>query len=85
MKTALLQGFQYCESTPDIELIFTIHDSILFQCRAGTDLTEFRRVIEDMTNLYQIVDGKTVPMRVPFPVEIGLGRDWSDASYGKKT
>jgi len=85
MKTALLQGLQYCESTPDIEILLTIHDSILFQCREGTDLTEFRRVIEDMTALYQIVDGKKVPMRVPFPVEIGLGRDWSEASYGKKT
>jgi DNA polymerase-1 len=85
MKTALLQGLQYCESTPDIEILLTIHDSILFQCRAGTDLTEFRRVIEDMTNLYQIVEGKKVPMRVPFPVEIGLGKDWSEASYGKKT
>lgn len=85
MKTALLQALQYCEATPDIQILLTIHDSILFQCRIGTDLSEFRRVIEDMRNLYQIENGKKIPMRIPFPVEIGLGRDWSQASYGPKT
>lgn len=84
MKTALLQAFQYCEGRMDITILMTIHDSIMFQCRADFDLTEFRRVIEDMSSLYQLVHGKKVPMRIPFPVEIGLGANWALASYQKK-
>ena len=85
MKILLLQGLQYCESDPRVEILMTIHDSVLFQCEIGTDLKEFRRAIEDMTALYQIVGSRHIPMKVPFPVEIGLGSNWSEASYGKKS
>ena len=84
MKLLLLQGLQYCESDPKVEVLMTIHDSVLFQCQIGTDLKAFRRAIEDMTNLYQIIGGRHVPMKVPFPVEIGLGANWAEASYSKK-
>lgn len=85
MKILLLQGLQYCESDPRVEILMTIHDSVLFQCRIGTDLKEFRRAIEDMTALYQIIGSRHVPMKIPFPVEIGLGSNWAEASYGKKS
>ena len=85
MKILLLQGLQYCESDPRIEILMTIHDSVLFQCQIGTDLKDFRSAIEDMSNLYQMIGSRRVPMRVPFPVEIGLGRNWAEASYGKKS
>jgi len=84
MKTALLNGFHYCDGNPSVEILMTIHDSVLFQCREGADLSDFRRAIEDMSTLYQIVHGKKIPMKVPFPVEIGLGKNWSEASYGGK-
>lgn len=84
MKTALLQALQYCDSTPNLEILMTIHDSVLFQATPDADLGEFRRVLEDMSNFYQIVNGKPVPMKIPFPVDIGVGANWALASYGAK-
>ena len=85
MKTALLQGFEYCESVDGIELLMTIHDSVIFQMRPDFNLKEFRAVLEDMTAFFQILpDGTEVPMRVPFPVDIKLGKNWGAASYGPK-
>ncbi len=85
MKLALLNALMYCDMhQDDVEILMTIHDSVLFQRRQGFDLTEFKRCLEDMSKLTQIVDGREVPMRVPFPVAIGLGKNWSEASYGQK-
>ena len=83
MKTALLNGLRYCDATPNVEILMTIHDSVIFQCAPDADLHAFKRVLEDMRTFTQMVGGKEIPMKLPFPVEIGVGTNWSEASYTK--
>jgi DNA polymerase-1 len=85
MKTALLNGFRWCEENEGIEILMTIHDSVIFQARPGADIQGFKAALEDMSNFVQVLaDGTEVPMRLPFPVDLKLGRNWGEASYGKK-
>lgn len=85
MKTALLQGFLFCEGTEDVEILMTIHDSVIFQARPGADLEGFRRALEDMRAFVQVLaDGTEISMRLPFPVDLKTGANWGEASYGAK-
>ena len=73
MKLMMLRAFEYCESYPQVQLLLSIHDSIMFQSEIGFALTEFQRVLED---------NSVLNLRVPMPVEMKLGRNWGEASYG---
>jgi DNA polymerase I len=83
MKMMLLRACEYAEAHPHIQLLMSIHDSILWQKRKGTKVGEFLKVLEDNSEFYQIVGGQKVTMRVPFPLGTKFGRNWSQCSYGK--
>mgnify|MGYP003577644515 CR=1 FL=1 len=68
------RAFEYCEATPAVQLLMSIHDSLMFQAQRGFDLSEFKRVLEDNSELN---------LRVPMPLEMKLGRHWGGGSYGK--
>jgi DNA polymerase-1 len=83
MKAMLLRACEYADANPRVQVLMPIHDSLLWQRVRGTDTTEFQRVLDDNSDLYQIVKGKPVPMRLGFPMSTAFGRNWSEASYGK--
>jgi DNA polymerase I len=83
MKLMLLRACRYADANPRIQILMPIHDSLLWQRARGTDTSEFQRVLDDNSDLYQIVNGEKVPMRLGFPMSTAFGRNWSEASYGK--
>lgn len=76
MKLMMLRAFEYCEAYPQVELLMSIHDSLMFQSWKGASLTEFQRVLED---------NSVLNLLVPMPVEVKLGQHWGAASYGEET
>lgn len=81
LKMLLLRACEYAQAHPQIEVLMSIHDSLLWQARKGTDTREFQRVLEDNSEFYQIYGEERIPMRVPFPLETRVGRNWAEASY----
>ena len=73
MKLMMLRAFEYADAYPQVELLMSIHDSIMFQAEQGFGLSEFQRVLED---------NSVLNLRVPMPVELKTGRHWGEASYG---
>jgi DNA polymerase I len=82
LKLLLLRACEYADAYPHIQVLMTVHDSLLWQRRLGSDSSEFERVLEDNSELYQIIDGVRVPMRIPFPMETDFGLNWAEASLG---
>lgn len=83
LKLLLLRACEYADAHPRIQVLMPVHDSLLWQRVRGTDTTEFERVLEDNSDLYQVVNGERLPMRVDFPMDTAFGRNWSEASYAK--
>ncbi|MET0167821.1 MAG: DNA polymerase, partial [Vicinamibacterales bacterium] len=83
MKGMLLRACQYADAHPRIQIMMPIHDSLLWQRVRGTDTSEFERVLDDNSDLYQVINGERVDMRLGFPMKTAFGRNWSEASYGK--
>ena len=82
MKLMLLRACEFAAAYPEkLQVLMSIHDSILWQRRKGWDHSEFTKVLEDNSEFYQIVNGEQIPMRVPFPLETRFGRNWAEASY----
>lgn len=72
MKLMMMRAFQYCDANPQVQLLMSIHDSLMFQAEEGFDLTDFKRCLEDNTVLN---------LEVPMPVDLKTGRHWGEASY----
>jgi DNA polymerase I-like protein with 3'-5' exonuclease and polymerase domains len=77
MKTALLRANQYEDAHPEVNILLSIHDSTIWQRDEGHDPTELIRVIENVAQEPQF------NLKVPIPVDVGTGRNWAEASYGK--
>jgi DNA polymerase I len=75
MKLMMLRAFEYCEGNPRVQLLMSIHDSLMFQAWKGASLTEFQRVLED---------NAVLNLLVPMPVDVKTGAHWGEASYGAK-
>lgn len=73
MKLMMLRAFEYTDAHPEVQLLLSIHDSIMFQAEPGADLKEFQAVLEDNSELN---------LPVPFPVELSTGPNWGVCSYG---
>jgi DNA polymerase I-like protein with 3'-5' exonuclease and polymerase domains len=74
MKLLLLRALEYEDGYPDrVNILMTIHDSVMFQSAEGADLTEFERVLND---------NSTLKLKVPMPVDLATGRHWGETSYG---
>jgi DNA polymerase I-like protein with 3'-5' exonuclease and polymerase domains len=79
MKLCLLRACQYEDAYPDkLQLLMTIHDSIIWQKDPGHDRSELIKLLEEVPFSPEFhLDG------IPIPFEIGTGQDWAAASYGK--
>jgi DNA polymerase-1 len=77
LKMCLLRACQYEDAFPDdVQILLTIHDSLLWQRAEGHDVSELMKSIENVANELGII--------VPIPFGLGSGKDWARASYGDK-
>ena len=77
IKTCLLRACQYEDSYPnDIQMLLTIHDSLLWQRNPSHDSAELIHTIENVAGEFGI--------SVPIPFGLGSGDNWAQASYGDK-
>jgi DNA polymerase I len=74
MKTTLLRACEYEEANPQVQLLMTIHDSLIWQREIGHDTGELVRICENVPNEFNL--------GIPIPYEIGTGTNWAEASYG---
>lgn len=72
MKTMMLRAFEYCDAYPQVELLMSIHDSLMFQAEKGFPLKDFQHCLED---------NSVLNLAVPMPVDLKIGRHWGEASY----
>ena len=74
---SLLRACQYEDAYPDhVQMLLTIHDSLLWQ----------RDPSHDPKDLIQLIEGvaQELKLAVPIPFGLGSGKDWARASYGDK-
>ena len=77
LKLCLLRACQYEDAFPDdLQILLTIHDSLLWQRKPDHHPTELIRSIEGVAD--------ELKLSVPIPFGIGSGKDWARASYGDK-
>jgi DNA polymerase-1 len=80
-KTTLLRINQYAEAYPDeINILLTIHDSFIWQSSWKADNPKLR----EMVRIMEDVQSPPFNFATPIPVEVILGRNWGEASYGEK-
>ena len=77
LKLCLLRACQYEDAFPnDVQILLTIHDSLLWQRNPGHEAKDLIRSIEGVADELEIA--------VPIPFGLGSGKDWARASYGEK-
>jgi DNA polymerase I-like protein with 3'-5' exonuclease and polymerase domains len=77
IKLCILRGCQYEDAYPGkIQMLLSIHDSLLWQREASWDPSGLIGVIENVANEMGLI--------VPIPFGLGSGPDWARASYGSK-
>jgi DNA polymerase I-like protein with 3'-5' exonuclease and polymerase domains len=77
IKTCMLRANQYEDAYPDrIQMLLSIHDSMMWQRDPGHPNTELVKALEHVANEFDLL--------VPIPFDVGSGSDWARASYGKK-
>jgi DNA polymerase-1 len=77
LKMCLLAACKYEDAYPDqLQVLLTIHDSLLWQRVPSHDVTDLIRNIEHVA--------EELNLGVPIPFGLGSGNDWARASYGDK-
>jgi DNA polymerase I-like protein with 3'-5' exonuclease and polymerase domains len=77
LKMCLLRACQYEDAFPeDLQVLLTIHDSLLWQRNPGHPVGDLIRSIEGVAD--------ELKLDVPIPFGLGSGNDWARASYGDK-
>jgi DNA polymerase-1 len=77
LKLCLLAACKYEDAYPDeIQILLTIHDSLLWQRKPDHDVRDLVRCLEKVPEDLGII--------VPIPFGLGSGKDWARASYGDK-
>ena len=74
IKLCLLRACEYAEACPEVQMLLTIHDSVIYNRRIGFDDKELIAALEHV--------GEELGIDLPMPFEVGAGRSWRDASYG---
>jgi DNA polymerase-1 len=78
LKTCILRACEYAEAYPDkLQMLMTVHDSIVGQNTIGFDRSELIRIMEAVP--YE----PEFDLDLPIPFDVGVGMDWCEASYGK--
>jgi DNA polymerase-1 len=79
IKTCMLRANQYEDSYPDhVQLLLSIHDSLMWQRYPGHSNSELIRILENVPH------EPDFNLAVPIPFEVGTGENWAQASYGSK-
>ena len=77
LKMCLLAACKYEDAYPDqINILLTIHDSLLWQRAPDHDIRDLIGCLEHVP--------KQLGLIVPIPFGLGSGKDWARASYGDK-
>jgi DNA polymerase I-like protein with 3'-5' exonuclease and polymerase domains len=77
LKMCLLRACKYEDAYPDkVQILLTIHDSLLWQRDPSHDPRDLIRSIEHVA--------EELELTVPIPFGLGSGKDWARASYGDK-
>jgi DNA polymerase-1 len=77
IKMCLLAACKYEDAYPnDLQVLLTIHDSLIWQRNPNHDVNDLVRNIEHVA--------KDLGLIVPIPFGLGSGKDWARASYGDK-
>jgi hypothetical protein len=77
IKLCLLRACQYEDAYPnDIQMLLTIHDSLLWQRNPAHSTNDLIASIENVGNELEVT--------VPLPFGLGSGPTWAHASYGNK-
>jgi DNA polymerase-1 len=76
IKLCILRACQYEDAHPEVEVLLSIHDSLLWQRHPGHDPAELIRSIENVAAEMGLI--------IPIPFGLGSGNDWARASYGSK-
>ena len=81
MKSALLVAFKHEDANPnDLQVLLSIHDSIIVQCRVGKE-----HLLKAMVDEIDTVASRPpMSLIVPIPMEVVGGTNWTEASYGPK-
>jgi len=77
IKTCLLRACEFEEANPQVKVLLTIHDSVMWQRQIGFDTSELVKALE------HVVEEPDFNLGIPIPFEVGTGLDWATASYGK--
>lgn len=79
VKYKLLQADRFLESEGDqVQLLMTIHDSYVWQ---EPDNPEGKRIAGEMVRMMRDVQSDPFNLLVPFKLDVGSGRNWSEATY----
>jgi DNA polymerase I-like protein with 3'-5' exonuclease and polymerase domains len=77
IKTCMLRANQYEDAYPDrIQMLLSIHDSILWERRPDHPNTELIKALENVATEFELL--------VPIPFDVGSGMNWAECSYGDK-
>lgn len=81
LKYMLLLAHQFEDKHPnDIQILLTIHDSIIFQARKG----KLHLVKELIAILEATAQQEPFNLAIPVPFEVGRGDNWGESSYGEE-
>jgi DNA polymerase-1 len=77
LKLCLLKACMYEDAHPnDLQVLLTIHDSLIWQRNPAHDVKPLISEIESVA--------QDLGLNVPIPFGLGSGKDWARASYGEK-
>jgi len=72
----MLRANQYEDAHPEMQILLSIHDSLMWQRDPAHDPAEMIKAIENVATEMGLI--------VPIPFGLGSGSDWARASYGDK-
>jgi DNA polymerase I-like protein with 3'-5' exonuclease and polymerase domains len=78
MKYLLLRACEFCETQDDIDILISIHDSVMFQAVPN------QKVVKELVRILEDCQSEPLNFIVPIPVELACGKNWGAASYGEK-
>lgn len=76
IKLCMLRANQYEDAHPEVQMLLSIHDSMIWQRDPSHDPTELMRILENVS--------AEMKLRLTIPFGLGTGSDWARASYGAK-
>lgn len=77
IKLCMLRANQYEDTYPDrIQMLLSIHDSVLWQRSPDHPNTELIKALEHVAEEMGLI--------LPIPFDVGSGEHWARASYGSK-